>query len=71
MVHTAPGKIRHVQQSVDSAEINKHSIIGNVLHDPADFGVLFQHLQRESFLAGLLVFENNLCVKERCCRVCG
>ena len=59
MVHTSPGKIRYVKQSVDSAQINEHSVIRNVLHDAADVGILFQHLQREGLLAGLLVFQNN------------
>ena len=45
MVHAAPGQIRDVKQSIDTTQIDKHAVIGDVLHDSADFGIFLQRLQ--------------------------
>ena len=63
MIHAAPGEIRDVKQSVDTAEIDKHAVVGDVLHDTANVSIFLQHFQREGFLPCLLVLQDELARK--------
>ena len=60
MIHTAPGEIRDMKQPINAAEIDEHTIVGNILHDAPNFSIFFQYFQRESFFARLLVLQDDL-----------
>ncbi len=49
-----------MQQAVDAAEVDKRAVVGEVLHDAGEHGVLAQLLERAGPLGGLLFFENFL-----------
>src|SRR5262249_38166634 len=63
MIHPAPGKISHMKQTVDSAKIDKHAIVGNILHDASNFGIFPQHFEREGLLSLLLSLEHEFARK--------
>ncbi len=55
MANTAPGHIGDVQQSVDAAQVNKRTVIGEVLHNTLE---ALSFLQRvEQLLAFYRVFS--------------
>src|SRR4030095_480493 len=58
MIHSAPGKIRHMKQPVNSTQIDHHTVLGNILDDAPDFGIFLQHLEREGLLPLLLCLEH-------------
>src|SRR5206468_12589183 len=60
MVDAAPGEISHMKQSIDPTQINESTVVGDVLHGSANFGILLQHFQRERFPASLLAFKYEL-----------
>ena len=52
-----------MKQSVDTAKVDKHAVVGDVLHDAANVGIFLQHFQSEGFLACLLVLKDELARK--------
>ena len=53
MVDAAPRKIGHVQQAVDSAEVDEDAIVGDVFDASPHFRILSQNFKSESLSAGL------------------
>ena len=58
MVHTAPGHVGHVQQTVDTAEIDEGAVFGDVLHDAVDHVAFLQAGDHLGALLGTALFEN-------------
>ena len=46
MLDTFPGHIGNVQQAIDAAEVNKRTVIGEVLNDTLDSHTFLQRLQQ-------------------------
>ncbi len=42
----APGHVRHVQQTVDAAEVDEGAVVGDVLDRALENDALFEHLER-------------------------
>src|SRR5215475_4865930 len=57
MIDAAPGDVGHVQQSVDAAEINERTVVGDVLHDAVDDLTFFEVLHQFLTLLGARLFE--------------
>src|SRR6476620_9907920 len=60
VIHAAPRKVGNVQQSVDPAQVNEHTVVGDVLHRAADFGVLAEDFKGECLPSSLLALDDAL-----------
>ena len=60
MVDAAPGKIGHMKQAVDSAEIDEHAVVGDVLDGSPNFRIFPQNFKSESLSARVLALDNTL-----------
>jgi len=58
VVDPAPGDIGDVQQTVDAAEINERTVVGDVLDDAVDDLAFFEILHQFLTLLGTCLFEN-------------
>src|SRR6202041_1076710 len=58
MVDTTPRNIGDVQQTVDAAEVNERTVIGDVLDDAVDHLTLFEVLHQLLALLGAGLFQN-------------
>ncbi|MDQ7086714.1 MAG: hypothetical protein Q9Q13_02130 [Acidobacteriota bacterium] len=60
MVHTAPGHVGDVEQTVDATEIDEGSVLCDVLHHALDAAAFLESLERHLLLLGVLLFEHML-----------
>ena len=58
MIDAAPGDVGHVQQAVDTAEIDEGAVIGDVLHDAVDGLALLEARHQLVALAGAGLLEH-------------
>ena len=58
MADTPPGHVGDVQQTVDTAEVNKRTVVGEVLDDAFDFLAFLQRGQQLLALDAVLFFEH-------------
>src|SRR5215472_13104334 len=58
MLHSPPGEIRDVQQTVDAAEIDERAVVGDVLDDALDDRSFLQSLQELLALSAKTRFEH-------------
>ena len=63
MSEASPGHIGDVQQAIDSAEIDKRAVLGEVLHHAGEDRAFFQVLQGLGALLVLLFFQQ-ICLRE-------
>ena len=54
----APGNVRHMQQTIDAAQVNEETVVGNVLDHPFDDLPLFNVLKRLQFFDLPLLFQD-------------
>ena len=60
MGETSPGHIGDVQQAIESPEIDKGAVLGQILDHPGEHRTFFQMLQSFGALLGLLAFQQFL-----------
>src|SRR6266581_6203368 len=60
ILHSSPGHIGYVQQTIDTAKINERAVVSKVLDLTFDNNVFFNLLQRLSLAIGIALFENGL-----------
>src|SRR5258708_22934444 len=58
MRQPAPGHVGYVEQTVNAAQVNKSSVVGEVLHRPGHDGVFLQRFECLGALAGVFFFQN-------------
>ena len=49
-----------MQQPINTTQVDKDAVIGDVLHRAVNFGAFLQGLKRECLLACMFGFENEL-----------
>src|SRR5258708_14184656 len=57
MIDAAPAQVREVQQAVNSTEIHKSSVLGNILHVPVHNLAFGQRFHQRGALGVQLFFE--------------
>src|SRR5580658_1080474 len=60
MGKAAPGHVGDVEKPIDSAQVDKSTVVGQVLHGAGKDRALFQMLEGQAALVGLLLFEQFL-----------
>src|SRR5690349_12572229 len=58
VLQSSPRHVSHMQQSIDSAEVDEGAVVSQVLNLALDHDVFFDLLQRLIFSAGVLLLDN-------------
>src|SRR5712691_6431972 len=58
MVHAAPGDVRDVQQTIDTAEVDEDAVVGDVLDDSVRDLAFLETAERVVLLLGLFDFDD-------------
>ena len=60
VIDASPGHVRLVQKTVDSAQIDKGTVLGDVLHNPPDHFPFGEAAEGATFLLGVLLLKDRL-----------